>query len=386
VPDALIRPLAVVSACVAALVAVTVVHALLTTLGRRLPVVADLTRRAHRPALLLVLILTLDLSLREAGWSGHWLPIVTHLLDIVAIGAAAWLVAALLLVVEDAALLRYRLDVQDNREARTVHTQVQLLRRVTVAAVVMLSLIGALFTFREARLLGTSLLASAGVVAAVIGFAAQSLFGNVLAGLQITFGGALRLDDVVVIDREWGRIEDIRLTYVVVHIWDDRRLVLPTSYFTTTPFQNWTRTGSSLLGTVEFEVDWSVPVEAMRDELRRVLTDNSGMWDGRVSVLQVTDAVHGLVRLRALVSAPDAGTLWDLRCLVRERLVGWLRDRYPHALPRLRAEVGEPARPVPDGHHQDQRPTEAPDGDAQVFGGDPASRQRGAEFTGPDAG
>lgn len=278
--NVLIRILAVAIACGAALVAIAVIHALLVRLGRRLPIVADLTGRTHRPVVVFVLSVVLEVSLRHTGWSGYWLRILTHAVEIVAIGAAAWVVAALLLVVEDAALLRFRVDVQDYLSARAVHTQIQLLRRVTVAAVVMLSLIGALFTFREARLIGTSLLASAGVAAAVIGFAAQSLFGNVLAGIQITFGGGLRLDDVVVIGGEWGRIEDIRLTYVVVPIWDDRRLVLPTSYFTTTPFENWTRTGSSLLGTVEFEVDWSVPVESMRDELRRLLTENRGVWDG----------------------------------------------------------------------------------------------------------
>jgi small-conductance mechanosensitive channel len=381
VSDVVIQPLLVVVACLAVLIAVEILHQILVRVGRHLSPIANLSRRGHRPFQVLLVLLTLDIALRHTDLRGPWRYGLTHGLDIAAIAAGAWLLATLLLIAEDAALERFSTDVQDNRSARTVHTQIQLLRRITVAASVVAAIIISLFTFREARLVGTSLLASAGVVAAVVAFAAQALLGNVFAGLQIAFSESLRLEDVVVVNNEWGRVEEITLTYVVIHIWDDRRLVLPTSYFTTTPFENWTRSQASLLGTVEFELDWSVPVEQMRDQLRVILTESQTLWDGRVSVLQVTDAVRGLVRLRALVSARDAPTLWDLRCLVRERLVGWLRESHPQALPRLRAEVGGEVRPPVAETRSASR---GPDEDSQLFGGDSAGRRRGSEFTGPE--
>ena len=237
---------------------------------------------------------------------------------------------------EDTALSRYRTDVRDNRVARTVHTQVRLIRRVTAATVAVLAVGSMLLT--AVRTVGASVLASAGLVGAVAALAAQSLLGNVLAGLQIAFGQSLRLDDVVVVEGEWGRVEEITLTYVVVRIWDDRRLILPTSYFTTKPFQNWTHNSAELTGSVEIDVDWLVPVDRLRAYLTSV-PETCPLWDERTNVLQVTDGLGGTVRIRALVSAYDAPTLWDLRCLVREQLVTWLRDHHPDALPRTRMSV-----------------------------------------------
>lgn len=337
-----------------------------------------LARRAHRPFEVLVAFVALYVALISSGLHGGWRGPLAHLLELCVFGAAAWLATSLLFVVEDAMISRLRTDVRDNRQARTVRTQVTLVRRVTAVAVTVIAIGAMLMTYREVRVLGTSLLASAGVVAAVAAFAAQALLGNVLAGLQLAFGKSLRLDDVVVVEHEWGRIEAITLTYVVVHVWDDRRLIFPTSYFTTTPFQNWTRSESSLLGSVEFEVDWSVPAEEMREEVRAILSSTQ-LWDGRIGVLQVTDALGGLVRLRALVSAVDAGTLWDLRCHVRERLIGWLRRHHPEALPRHRVEMTAlrqpepPAEPAGGPHEQGSR----------VFGGDAEGRERGSVFHGP---
>jgi small-conductance mechanosensitive channel len=379
VTDALIRFAAVAAACLGAVLLVEVLHWLLSRLASRVEFVADLVARVHRPVLLAAFVYTLDAALRSSGLTGGWRGWVLHAVDLAAIGATAWLVTRSLFVIEDAALARFRTDVRDNRQARTVHTQIQVIRRFTAVAVTVLAIGVMLTTFREVRLVGASLLASAGVAAAIAAFAAQTFLGNVFAGLQIAFGKSLRLDDVVVINQEWGRVEEITLTYVVVHVWDDRRLILPTSWFTSNMFENWTRSEASLLGSVEFELDWSVPAEGMREELRVILSDTP-MWDGRVSVLQVTDAVGGTVRLRALVSAADAPTLWDLRCLVRERLIGWLRDNHPEALPRVRAEVGAEVRPTGDTVPR------GPDGDARVFGGDAAKRRRARDFTGPPEG
>jgi small-conductance mechanosensitive channel len=199
----------------------------------------------------------------------------------------------------------------------------------------------ALMTFPQARVVGTSVLASAGFAGIIAGLAAQSVLRNIFAGLQLAFSDAVRLGDVVIVQNEWGRIEEITLSYVVVHVWDDRRLILPTSYFTETPFENWTRTDAALLGAVEFDVDWGLPVDAMREELRHCV-EQTDLWDKRVSVLQVTEATGSAMRLRALVSAEDAPRLWDLRCYVREHLVNWVRLQHPSALPRLRTELSSP--------------------------------------------
>ncbi|RAY14159.1 hypothetical protein DPM19_16395 [Actinomadura craniellae] len=214
-----------------------------------------------------------------------------------------------------------------------------LLRRVSSAAVVLLAIGTALFTFPEVRALGAGVLASAGVAGLVVGLAAQPVLSNVFAGLQLAFSDAIRLDDVVVIEDEWGRIEELTLSYVVVRTWDERRLILPVSYFADKPFENWTRHGSRVIGSVLIHVDWSVPVDELRTELYRTLREHP-LWDQRDWVLQVTDVLpNGLVQLRALMSAADSASAWDLRCDVRERLVTHIREHHPEALPRLRAEV-----------------------------------------------
>ena len=233
---------------------------------------------------------------------GSWQEPVLRLLGLALIGTVGWLVAVAVFAAADLALARYDVDVADNRHARRVRTQISLLRRLTVAVIGVLAVAAMLLTFPSARAAGASLLASAGLISIVAGLAAQTSLANVFAGLQLAFTDAIRVDDVVVVEEEWGRIEEITLTYVVVHIWDDRRLILPSTYFTTTPFENWTRRESAVLGTVELDVDWSVPVDAMRTELDRLLADDP-LWDRRVGVLQVTDAVGSVVRVRALLSA-----------------------------------------------------------------------------------
>ncbi len=377
-PDlALVLAVAVLSVG-AALALVEVAHRVVRRLGQRSVLLAQLAARAHRAVQVVAALLAVQFALQTATTGGTaWRATLLHGIWLVFIAASAWLVAALLLVVADVALLRFRTDVEDNRYARRVHTQVTVIRRVTVAVVAVLAIGAMLVTFPAARAAGASVLASAGVAGVIAGLAAQSLLGNVFAGLQIAFGDSLRLDDVVVVEGEWGRIEEITLSYVVVHIWDDRRLVLPTSYFTTKPFQNWTRTESALLGTVELDVDWSVPMEGLRRELDRALADSS-LWDGRVGIVQVTDAVGSFVRVRVLVSAVDAPTLWDLRCVVRERLVSWLQEHHPDALPRLRAEVG--SRPEHQPRSVAGREQES---EALLFGGSADGRERSHAFTGP---
>ncbi len=344
VRDALVPVGTVLAAVVGALAVLEIIHRALLRLGRRDAFFRELTRRAHRPARWFAAVWGVYASMHSLPLVASRRGPVLHAVDLVTIGVSAWLIGALVLVVEDRALQRFRTDVRDNRLARRVHTQIQVIRRVTVVVVAVIAVGGMLVTFPAARAAGRSLLLSAGVVGVLAGLAAQSLLANTLAGIQLAFSGAVRIDDVVVVEGEWGHVEEITLTYVVVRIWDDRRLVLPTSYFASKPFENWTRDDSAVLGTVEVDLDWMVPVAEIREELQRVVS-GSELWDGRVCVLQVTDATGANVRVRGLVSAGDAPTLWDLRCLVRERLVEWVRDRHPQAIPRVRAELdsGDPA-------------------------------------------
>ncbi|MDG4809125.1 mechanosensitive ion channel [Micromonospora sp. WMMD1120] len=381
---------ALVAAAVA-LVLVELVHRLTRRFGRRSLLMTELTEHAHRPFQVAGTVLAVQFAVRfSTGYAvgEGWRRLLLHLLILGVIATTAWLVASLLIVVEDTALARFRVDVPDNRHARRVRTQVVMLRRLTIAVIVILTVGVMLMTFPSVRGIGAGVLTSAGVVGVVAALAAQSLLGNVFAGLQLAFSDAVRLDDVVVVEGEWGRIEELTLSYVVVQIWDDRRLILPTSYFTSKPFQNWTRTEAAVLGTAEFDVDWAVPVQAMREELRR-LVEGTELWDGRVCVLQVTDATGGTVKLRALVSAADAGSLWDLRCLVREHLVAWIRDTRPTAMPRVRTELGDASSDLPWQWVQPRRPTrrrsdtEAPD-DARVFGGSDDGDARSEAFVGPE--
>ncbi|WP_422739495.1 mechanosensitive ion channel family protein [Micromonospora sp. WMMD729] len=383
-----------VAALVAAAVAlfvVEVIHRLIRRFGCRSLLLTELTDHAHRPFQVAATVLAVQFAVRFTTTYAvgvPWRRFLLHLLVLCVIASTAWLVAALLIVVEDTALARFRVDVPNNRHARRVRTQVVMLRRLTVAVIVILTVGVMLMTFPSVRGIGAGVLTSAGVVGVVAALAAQSLLGNVFAGLQLAFSDAVRLDDVVVVEGEWGRIEELTLSYVVVQIWDDRRLILPTSYFTSKPFQNWTRTEAAVLGTAEFDVDWAVPVQTMREELRR-LVEGTELWDGRVCVLQVTDATGGMVRLRALVSAADAGSLWDLRALVREHLVGWIRDNRPTAMPRVRTELGDATSNLSWQWVQPRRPvrrpsdTEAPD-DARVFGGSDDGDARSEAFVGPE--
>jgi len=241
-------------------------------------------------------------------------------------------------VVNDVILLHFKIDVKDNLMARKLHTQLQVLRRLIVIVIVLIASACILMTFPKIRQFGTALLASAGIIGIVVGLAAQKTLATFIAGLQIAFTQPIRLDDVVIVEGEWGRIEEITLTYVVVRIWDLRRLIVPITYFIEKPFQNWTRVSADILGTVFLYVDHTVPVDAIRAELRRIV-EGAEWWDRKVCALEVTNTSERAVELRALVSAQDASLAWTLRCHVREKLVSFVRKNYPHALPRLRAEL-----------------------------------------------
>lgn len=250
------------------------------------------------------------------------------------------MIANILFQVVDAAasfvVNQHRIDVSDNLQARSIYTQVVVLKKVAVAVIGIVTLASMLMVFDSVRQFGASILASAGVAGIVIGFAAQRSIATLLAGFQIALTQPIRLDDVVIVENEWGRIEEITLTYVVVRVWDLRRLVVPIAYFIEQPFQNWTRSSADTVGTVVLHLDYRVPMDALRAELTRLL-ETSCYWDGKVNVLQVTDAKEHTLEIRALASAADASLAWELRCEIREKLVAFIRDRYPESLPRLRA-------------------------------------------------
>ncbi|MDT7680620.1 MAG: hypothetical protein QOG57_930 [Pseudonocardiales bacterium] len=303
-----------------------------------------LYRCCHRPWELWLLCWALYNALSPAGAIGGT---VHHVLLLALIATTAWLVVRVLYIVEDAAFHRLRVDVVDNRRVRRARTQIGILRRLTSALITLLSLGAMLMTFDGLRALGASLLASAGVAGAVAGLAAQTILRNVLAGAQLALTDQLRIDDVVVVEQEWGRVEELTLTHVVLRLWDERRLMLPTTYFITTPFQNWTRDESRVVGAVPLHLNYTAPVPELRAAAQRIV-EASPLWDRREWVFQVVDSTPWSMVVRVLASAADGPSSWDLRCEIRERLIAFLVAEHPDALPdRGRADL--PPATGPDG-------------------------------------
>ncbi len=265
---------------------------------------------------------------------------IGYFTQILLIALFGWVAVKIVYIIRDALLSHYDINAKDNVHARSIHTQMRLIANIIGVGIVLLTVSFILMSFSEVRHIGVSILASAGVIGIVIGFAAQKTLGNLIAGIQIAIAQPIRLDDVVIIKDEWGWIEEITLTFVVVRIWDLRRLVVPISYFLEKPFQNWTRTSADLLGTVFIYTDYTVPVKEVRNELTRIL-GNCSKWDKKVNVLQVTNATEKTIELRAMMSAADSPTVWNLRCEVREKLLEFLQQRFPECLPRIRIEMGK---------------------------------------------
>ncbi|MGO4121447.1 mechanosensitive ion channel family protein [Arthrobacter sp. YAF16] len=384
--------LAVALAVAAGLTASWLVRRVILRLNRKQEALRETSRMARLPLRFALCLIGVRIALALTTDDADWRRNVDHALAIALIGSVAWLAIAVLLIIETMVLTRYRVDVADNRRARRLRTQVILARRIGVALIAVVALGSIMLTFPAIQALGAGLLASAGVISIVAGLAAQTSLVNVFAGIQLAFTDAIRVDDVVVVQKEWGRIEEITLTYVVVHIWDDRRLILPSTYFTTTPFENWTRRQSEVMGTVEFDLDWRAPVEAMRAELKKVLASTE-LWDNRVGILQITDATAGFVRVRILVSAGDSASLFDLRCLIREELVLFLQQEHPTALPHVRLEsmpaAGASTPPAPRRPGKlsaaDDTASRLPSDphDSQLFTGSIEAVQRSRAFSGP---
>jgi len=261
----------------------------------------------------------------------------------VAIGA--WGVSLLFSILMNTIRGTYDVEVEDNLIARRMHTKIRIIQKTVVVILWIAATAGMLMQFDSFRALGTTLLASAGVLSIVLGISAQKTFGSMIAGMQIALSHPISLDDVVIVEGEWGRIEEITFTYVVVKIWDQRRLVVPVTYFLEKPFQNWTRTSSDIIGSVLIHLDYNTPLEPLRDEARRLCESAGKLWDGKTCVLQVTEAGAETMTVRVLASSGDASKAWDLRCLLREGLIDFVRTHHPECLPKRRIVMGE--EPLP---------------------------------------
>ncbi|MET7380080.1 mechanosensitive ion channel domain-containing protein [Streptomyces sp. NPDC005526] len=310
-----------------------------------------LLRRARVPYQLVLCSALLRGSYDEAKLLEAHRVGIGRTLSLVLIGSASWLVIRIAAAVVETSYSRYARMHRDPARVRRVRTQVELIMRVVSAIVIVVAIASMLLTFPAMRAAGASLLASAGILGIVAGVAAQSTLSNMFAGLQIAFGDMVRIGDTVVVDGEWGTVEEITLTFLTVRTWDERRITMPVSYFTSKPFENWSRGTPQMTGTVFWQLDHSAPVEAMRERLRDILRQCPA-WDGRAYGLVVTDSTPNTIEVRALVTAKDADDIWTVRVAVREEMVRWLYEEHPYALPRVNTAGAVPPPGRADGYRE----------------------------------
>lgn len=304
---------------------------------------------ARKPASIVLPLLALQFVLRGAPDDIAHIALVRQATTIVLIASLTWLLMRMARGFGQAIVMAHQTDASDNLMARRIQTQTQVVTRLAVSSIGLIGFSLALMTIPDVRQIGMSLLASAGVIGIAAGLAARPVLGNLMAGLQIAFSQPIRLDDVVIVDGEWGRIEEINSTYVVVKIWDERRLIVPLQWWIEHPFQNWTRNSANILGTVFLWVDYRMPLQPLRDAMQ-ALCEKSPLWDQRVCLIQVTDFSEKAMQLRCLISSADSGKAWDLRCLIREELMKVMQRDYADYLPRARAEIDNP---LPNTAHAD---------------------------------
>ncbi|WP_120003984.1 mechanosensitive ion channel family protein [Nesterenkonia muleiensis] len=388
-----------------ALVATVVFATVLKQIFRRKPTVRRAVDRTRTAMFGILLFTGTALTVRYAVDANLWWrgPLFV-LLNIAVIITVAWWALRLVKIVEAVILAKYIGEDEpgiEDRRGRRVRTQVTLIGRILAAVIITLAVAAVLLLNENVRGLGAGLLASAGVVSVVAGLAMQSTLANLFAGIQLAFTDSIRVGDVVVIEENFGTVEEITLSTVVVKSWDGRRFIYPSAHFVATPFENWTRVGTELLGTVELDVDWRVPTDSLRGRLKRLLA-TTDLWDGQTSSLQVTEAVGGHVQARVVVSARNSGELWDLRCLIREDLVNYLRTEHPYAVMTQRMMItsqealGGRPEPVATGQFGSvpQDSDAAPSGEPQspathipveegLFTGSIAAVERNRDFSGP---
>jgi small-conductance mechanosensitive channel len=341
--------------CLAALIAVPLallIHRVgglvLRRVTRAMPVLHAMLINIQAAARIVLPLVGLQMVWQAAPDELRFIGSVRHLNGLLLIAAATWLAVRAVSGIADGVLAKHPYDVTDNLQARRVLTQTRVLARTASSMLLVAGGALILMTFPGARQVGASLLASAGVIGIVAGLAAKPVFSNLIAGLQIALAQPIRIDDVLVVEGEWGRVEEITGTFVVLKIWDDRRLILPLSYFIEKPFQNWTRHSSQLLGSVFIYADYGLPLAPVREEVER-LVKAAPEWDGRFFNLQVTDATERTMQLRVLCTAASSSLAFDLRCKVREGVIDFMQREYPQFLPKMRIEDGTPAVPAPQG-------------------------------------
>lgn len=299
---------------------------------------ASLLKHSERPSLWILPLLGVLAVLPGLPFPPQLMSALEHIAGLGLIASIAWLAILLIQITSDLLSGRYRIDVEDNLLARRIQTQFLVVHRIAVILVVVVAIAVMLMTFPAIKHIGMSILASAGLASLVVGVSMKDTLANLVAGVQIAFAQPFRLGDAVVVEGEWGAIEEIGTMYVIVRIWDLRRLVVPLSYFLDHPFQNWTYKSAELLGYTYLYTDYTVPVEAVRTELRRIC-ESTPLWAGKVCGVQVSDSDRSTMQLRALMDARNSSDAWDLRCLVREKLIDFLQKKYPGCLPRYRGEI-----------------------------------------------
>jgi small-conductance mechanosensitive channel len=287
----------------------------------------------------IVLVVGIIFALPILGLPPEYAGVVGKGTSILLIIAVAIILFQAVNLGEKAVLTEFDIKAADNLQARKVYTQVHVISKVVYAVICLFTIASVLMLFQKVRQFGTSILASAGVLGIILGFAAQKTISNLFAGFQIAMTQPIRLDDVVIVEGEWGRVEEITLTYVIIHIWDDRRLVVPLGYFIEKPFQNWTRASAQLLGSVFVWVDYTMPLDEARKALKEII-ENHPLWDKRFWNLQVTDATEKTMQIRVLATSADSSKSWDLRCDIREKFIAYIQKHHPESLPRFRAEIG----------------------------------------------
>jgi small-conductance mechanosensitive channel len=292
------------------------------------------------PGIIILMHLGLFLSLQFLQFKPETAELVRKILNVTITFTIAWLFMSVINVGKNLLLKQFDISSKDNLEARKLYTRFSILERIIFVIVIFIAVAAALMNFQSIRRIGISLFASAGIAGIIIGFAAQKLIGTFLAGVQLAITQPIRIDDVVIVEGEWGWIEEINLTYVVVRIWDKRRLIVPTTYFIEKPFQNWTRVSADIMGTVFIYTDYTVPLNNIRTELERLVRENEN-WDGKVVNLQVTDATETTVEMRILVSAKDSPSVWNLRVYLREKLIEYIKNNYPDCLPKSRLVINK---------------------------------------------
>jgi small-conductance mechanosensitive channel len=325
-------------------------------LGTRRPYLRSVLDQTRNPIRLGLLLIAMAIALQTAPLGTDTRAFVSRLLGLGIICLIGWMALTALRIAASLYLLRFQVETTDSLIARKHVTQVRVLQRIAEIVIVLVTLGFALMTFAEVREFGVTLFASAGVAGIVAGLAARPVMSNFLAGVQIAMTQPIRIDDAVIVENEWGNVEEITFSYVVLRLWDLRRMVVPISYFIEKPFQNWTLTGGELVGSVMLYVDHTTPVDAVRRKLTEIVSQ-SKLWNGKVVNLQVTDCKETTIELRALVSANNSGAVSDLRAEVREKLIDFLQREHPHALPRRRNEISEAAASKATG-----RPATPPQG------------------------